>query len=236
MQGFDEADPAQTRRANEPTVPRLRHAIPGIRIAVAGGYFAGEAAVQAHVRGVADALEATRVVTIPDAQAAWAAAALITMSEGAALHLDRLRERPHDFDPAVRDRLLAGAMLPAAWVHKAQKLRRAYREKVLALFDQVDAILAPATPMTAPMIGQKTALFGGVELPVRPNMGIFTQPISFIGLPVVSVPVWLEGDTLPLGVQVIAPPWREDICLRIAHQLEGAGVCRAPVAVGFAGS
>ena len=75
--------------------------------------------------------------------------------------------------------------------------------------------------------------FGGIELPVRPNMGIFTQPISFIGLPVAAVPVWLPGEDLPLGVQVIAAPWREDVCLRIAHQLEMAGVCAAPVAKGF---
>ncbi len=233
MQGFDEADPAQTKRANEPTASRITYPIPGLRIGVATGYFAGDAVAQAHVQVVAKALDASRVVTIPDAQAARAAAFLITMAEGAALHLDRLRERPEDFDPDTRDRLLAGAMLPAVWVEKAQKLRRAYRDKVLRLFEEVDAILAPATPMKAPKIGQKTAMFGGVELPVRPNMGIFTQPISFIGLPVAAVPVWLKGDNLPLGVQVIAAPWREDVCLRIAHQLETAGVCAAPVAKGF---
>ncbi len=235
MQGFDEADSAQTKRVNEPTLSRLAYPIPGLRIGVAAGYFAGDQVAQSHVQVVAKALDASRVVTIPDAQAARAAAFLITMAEGAALHLDRLRTRPEDFDPDTRDRLLAGAMLPAVWVEKAQKLRRAYRDKVLRLFEEVDAILAPATPMKAPKIGQKTAMFGGVELPVRPNMGIFTQPISFIGLPVAAVPVWLEGEDLPLGVQVIAAPWREDVCLRIAHQLETAGVCAAPVAAQFAG-
>lgn len=234
MQGFDEADPAQTKRVNEPTLNRIAYPIPGLRIGVAAGYFAGDAVAQSHVQVVAKALDASRVVTIPDAQAARAAAFLITMAEGAALHLDRLRTRPEDFDPDTRDRLLAGAMLPAVWVEKAQKLRRAYRDRVLRLFEEVDAILAPATPMKAPKIGQKTAIFGGVELPVRPNMGIFTQPISFIGLPVAAVPVWLKGEELPLGVQVIAAPWREDVCLRIAHQLETAGVCAAPVAKGFA--
>ncbi len=233
MQGFDDADPAQTKRVNEPTAGRITYPIPGLRIGVAAGYFAGDPVAQTHVQVVARALDAGRVVTIPDAQAARAAAFLITMAEGAALHLDRLRERPEDFDPDTRDRLLAGAMLPAVWVEKAQKLRRAYRDKVLRLFDEVDAILTPATPMKAPKIGQKTAMFGGVELPVRPNMGIFTQPISFIGLPVAAVPVWLKGDDLPLGVQVIAAPWREDVCLRIAHQLEAAGACAAPVASGF---
>jgi aspartyl-tRNA(Asn)/glutamyl-tRNA(Gln) amidotransferase subunit A len=234
MQGFDEADPAQTKRVNELTFARLKHPIPGLRIAVAGDYFLGSPEVQAQVQKVAKALEVTKTVTLPDAQAARAAAFLITMAEGAALHLDRLRERPDDFDPEVRDRLLAGTMLPAVWVERAQKLRRVYRERVLKLFDGVDAILAPATPMKAPLLGQKTAMFGGVEMPVRPNLGIFTQPISFIGLPVATVPVWQYGEDLPLGVQVIAAPWREDVCLRIAHQLETAGVCKAPVAQGFA--
>ena len=234
MQGFDEADPAQTKRVNEPTAARLKHPIPGLRIAVANDYFTGSAEAQAHVQRVAKALDVTKTITIPDAQAARAAAFLITMAEGAALHMDRLRTRPDDFDPEVRDRLLAGTMLPAVWIERAQKLRRVYRDKVLKLFDEVDAILAPATPMKAPLLGQKTAMFGGIELPVRPNMGIFTQPISFIGLPVAAVPVWLHGEDLPLGVQVIAAPWREDICLRIAHQLEALGVCKAPVAKGFA--
>jgi AtzE family amidohydrolase len=234
LQGFDEADPAQTKRVNEPTFARLKHPIPGLRIAVAGEYFLGAPEVQAQVQKVAKALEVTKTVTLPDAQAARAAAFLITMAEGAALHLDRLRQRPDDFDPEVRDRLLAGTMLPAVWVERAQKLRRVFRDRVLKLFDGVDAILAPATPMKAPLLGQKTAMFGGVELPVRPNLGIFTQPISFIGLPVATVPVWQYGEDLPLGIQVIAAPWREDVCLRIAHQLETAGVCKAPVAQGFA--
>lgn len=234
LQGFDEADPAQTKRVNEPTSARLKHPIPGLRIAVAGDYFLGTPEVQAQVQKVAKALEATKTVTLPDAQAARAAAFIITMAEGATLHLERLRERPDDFDPEVRDRLLAGAMLPGVWVERAQKLRRVFRDRVLKLFDGVDAILAPATPMKAPLLGQKTAMFGGVELPVRPNLGIFTQPISFIGLPVATVPVWQYGEDLPLGIQVIAAPWREDVCLRIAHQLETAGVCKAPVAQGFA--
>lgn len=233
MQGLDEADPAMTKRANEPVSTRLKHGIPGIRIGVADGYFAGEGAARDAVLRVSKALEASRVVSVPDAHAARAAAFLITMSEGAALHLDRLRTQPDEFDPEVRDRLLAGALLPAAWVQKAQKLRRHFRDNVLKLFDKLDAILVPATPMTAPKLGQKTAMFGGVEMPLRPHIGIFTQPFSFIGLPVVSVPVWLEGQALPIGVQIVAAPWREDIPLRIAHQLEGLGVVSAPVARAF---
>jgi Asp-tRNA(Asn)/Glu-tRNA(Gln) amidotransferase A subunit family amidase len=65
---------------------------------------------------------------------------------------------------------------------------------------------------------------------LRPNIGVFTQPISVIGLPVTSVPVWSDGEKLPIGVQVIAPPWREDLALRVARALERDGVVSAPVA------
>jgi Asp-tRNA(Asn)/Glu-tRNA(Gln) amidotransferase A subunit family amidase len=109
-------------------------------------------------------------------------------------------------DPEVRDRLFAGAMVPGAWYVRAQKLRRWYRDEVLKLFDEVDVILAPATPCRAPRLGQKTFVLDGREMPVRPNLGIFTQPISFIGLPVRTVPVRTSGERLPIGVQVIAAP------------------------------
>ncbi len=142
------------------------------------------------------------------------------------MHLDRLRTQAADFDPAVRDRLIAGAMVPATLVNKAQIFRRWYREQVLRLFERYDAILAPATPCTAPKIGQQTFVIDGVEMPVRPNVGIYTQPISFIGLPVVAVPVPLKP--LPIGVQIIAAPWREDVALRIAYALEQAGAVAAP--------
>ena len=117
-------------------------------------------------------------------------------------------------------------MLPAPLLVRAQKFRRWYRDQVLGLFEGIDAILAPATPFTAPRLGQQTVLLDGAELPLRPNIGIFTQPISFVGLPVVVVPVPLQP--LPIGVQIIAPPWREDVVLRIAYSLEKDGVALAP--------
>jgi len=233
MQGPDPEDAACTIRPAEPVAPLLAQDIGGLRIAIAGGYFQNNLfpeAVEA-VGRVAKALGATRTVEIPEAARARAAAYVITTAEGASLHLDRLRQRPDEFDPAVRDRLLAGAMIPAPLVDRAQKFRRWYRAKVLELFKSVDVILAPATPCVAPKLGQATFVLDGVELPVRANIGIHTQPISFIGLPVVAVPVPLEP--MPIGVQIIAAPWREDIALRVAYALERAGVVAAPPPRGF---
>ena len=226
MQGFDAEDPACASRPVEPVTPALEQGADGLRVAVAAGYFkcnSGETCYA--IDRVSAALGANRDIEIPEAQRARSAAFIITATEGASLHLNRLRARARDFDPAVRDRLIAGAMTPASLVVKAQKFRRWYRDQAAKLFDEVDAIIAPATPCTAPLIGQQTFMFGDTELPVRANLGLYTQPISFIGLPVVAVPVPLVP--LPIGVQIIAAPWREDIALRLAHALEVKGVVAA---------
>ncbi|MCK1639852.1 AtzE family amidohydrolase [Bradyrhizobium sp. 157] len=233
MQGLDADDAACTTRPVEPVAPLLAQGVDGLRVAVAGGYFQKNVfpeAVEAVAR-IAKALNATKTVEIPEAARARAAAYVITTTEGASLHLDRLRKRPNDFDPAVRDRLIAGAMVPAPLVDRAQKFRRWYRARVLELFQSVDVIIAPATPCIAPKLGQVNFVLDGVELPVRANIGIHTQPISFIGLPVVAVPVPLEP--MPIGVQIIAAPWREDIALRVAHALERMGVAAAPAPRGL---
>ena len=71
----------------------------------------------------------------------------------------------------------------------------------------------------------------GREVSIRPNLGLYTQPISFIGLPVLAVPVCTPGH-MPAGVQLIAAPWREAVLFRVAHWLERQGVVGALAAGG----
>jgi aspartyl-tRNA(Asn)/glutamyl-tRNA(Gln) amidotransferase subunit A len=233
MQGHDSEDPFCAQRLEGPVSGLLDTGLSGLRIAEAGGYFRKNLMPEATraVPHICDALGVDHVIELPEAARARAAAYVITTSEGAALHLVRLRERAGDFDPDVRDRLIAGAMVPASMLIQAQKFRRWYQQAMLRVFDEVDAVIAPATPCAAPALGQKTMVLDGVELPVRANLGVFTQPISFAGLPVVSVPV---AGSMPIGVQIIAAPWREDIALRIARHLEatGAAVAQRPAVVG----
>src|SRR6185436_5932329 len=110
MQGHDPEDPVCADRPVEPTLPLIGRGTSGLRIAVAGGYFRRGASPEAlgAVTQVAKALGATREIELPEAARARAAAFVISTTEGAALHLDRLRTRANDFDPAVRDRLFAG--------------------------------------------------------------------------------------------------------------------------------
>ncbi|MGC4075361.1 MAG: AtzE family amidohydrolase [Nibricoccus sp.] len=232
MQGFDPRDAACTTRAPEFVLPSLEKTPAGLRIATLGGYFEKNATPQAlaAVATIAAALGATARTEIPEAALARAAGYTISACEGGQLHLERLRTRATDFDPNMRDRLLAGALTPAAWYTHAQRFRAWWREQVRTVFERVDILLAPATPVSATLLGQPTMKLDGVEMLVRPNLGIFTQPISFAGLPVVAVPIHKPGE-MPIAVQIIGAPWTESMLLRIARQLEKSGVCTAPVAV-----
>ena len=185
----------------------------GLRIAVLDGHFArgGEPEAFAAVAQVAAALGVSRRVAIPEAHRARAAAMVITASEGANVHLADLKRRPQDFDPLTRDRFLAGALMPAAVYVQAQRFRAWYRARVAELFREVDVLLAPTTPCPAPRIGEERVLLDGVEVMVRPNLGVYTQPLSFIGLPVLSVPVATPGP-MPLGVQLSARPSGRRTC------------------------
>jgi amidase/aspartyl-tRNA(Asn)/glutamyl-tRNA(Gln) amidotransferase subunit A len=236
LQGFDAADAACVARPVEPTVTTLGEGTRGLRIAVLGGYFAAHAgpAAQQAVARVAAALGAGTTVELPEAARARAAAFLISNAEGGALHLGDLRTRTRDFEPLSRDRFLAGALLPAAWVQQAQRVRRWFALRAAELLRDVDVLIAPATPVVAPPIGSDWIEVNGQRLPARPSLGLLTQPLSCIGLPVCAVPVWGCHERLPIGVQLVAAPWREDHALRVAHALERAGVASAPVAAGDA--
>jgi AtzE family amidohydrolase len=232
LQGPDPEDPVCSERPASPVVPSLGRGVDGLRIAVAEGYFAQGAEPEAieAVAAVAKALGVTRGVTFPEPHRARAAAMVITAAEGAQQHLALLRTRAADFDPLTRDRFLAGALVPAALVLRAQRFRAWYRARVQEIFRDVDVVLAPTTPCVAPPIGKTdTGVIGGMPVFVRAHLGVFTQPLSFIGLPVISVPVARPGQ-LPIGAQLVGAPWAEATLFRVAAALEATGAVAAPVA------
>jgi len=227
MQGPDPLDPGCHALNVQPVSHRLMQGIEGLRVGVLGGYFHDNATPPAResLAAAASALGARDEVEWPDAALARAAAFIVTASEGGSLHLADLRAHAADFEPLSVDRFISGALQPAHWYLRAQRFRRQYRDKVNALFGQWDILLAPATPVAAPPIGSEWIDINGTRLPCRPSMGLLTQPVSFMGCPVVAAPFWPSGTGgLPLGVQVIAAPWREDLALRAAHVLQASGV------------
>ena len=227
-------DPAWAGKPVEATSTQLIDDLKELRIGILGGYFEdyADAAMREAMLTVAKAFEKTSPVVWPMAEEARAAAFVITASESGNLHLESLRKRPNDFDTATRGRLLANAFTPASWYVQAQRFRRKFVDDVLKLFADVDILLAPATPCAAIPIGTHNIRLNHADMPARAAMGILTQPISLVGLPVVTVPVH-RPDELPLGVQIIGAPWRELNCLRVAAFLERKGIASAPVARAF---
>jgi 1-carboxybiuret hydrolase len=99
--------------------------------------------------------------------------------------------------------------------------RHAYLEAV-ELFSRFDLLIAAAAPSIAPRVGQETITINDRSIPTKAGLGLLTQPLSCIGLPVCTAPIW--PGQMPIGVQLIAAPWREDLCLAAARALERSGV------------
>lgn len=223
LQGHDPQDAFQANRPADPAQLGLEER--GQRCALLGGFFStwcDDDARDALAR-VARALDIDDEVTLPEAELARSAAFILTACEGGNHYLPALRAAPERFEPASRERLLAGAMLPAAWYVQAQRFRRHFQQQVLPLFERFDVLIAPATPCVAPLIGQETIHINNTDLPSRASMGMLTQPISFLGLPVCSVPLATTSG-LPIGLQLIAAPFNEAAALRVAFALEQQGI------------
>jgi AtzE family amidohydrolase len=230
-QSPDSHDHACAQKPVEPTRSKLAQGIDGLRIARLTGYFDQHATPLARQASqlAARALHTTAEIELPEVALARAAAYIITGSEGGALHLPTIRTQYNDYEPHSRDRFMAGALAPAAWYMKAQHFRAWFQQQAKKIFEQVDILIAPATPCEAWPIGTEWIDLNGTRFPARASMGLFTQPISFIGLPVAAVPIHQAGQ-LPVGVQVIAAPWREDLALRVAAHLQQSGLAQATVA------
>lgn len=231
LQGHDAEDAFQAKVAPQPALALLEKGSQGLRCAVLGGYFQrfSDSDAQQAVATAARALEASEQLELDEMDMARASAFIITASEGGNRYLPMLRSQPERFEPLSRERLLAGAMLPSAWYIQAQRFRRYFQQKMLALFADFDVLIAPATPCSATLIGQETMQINGQTLSVRASMGMLTQPISFLGLPVTTVPL-RTASGLPIGLQLIAAPFQEANSLRAARALEQMGVAVASAA------
>lgn len=231
MLGHDAGDHACNEDAPNPLTTTERP----LRVGLATGYFRtgefmeAEAAVSLCASALQNAGCSVREVELPLVAEARAAAFVITNVESAQLHRQRLQSRANDFDPDTRGRLLAGNLLPSAWYVQAQRVRRLYARVAAEAMQDIDILLAPATPFTAPRIGEKTVTLGGEIVGLRANIGYFTQPISCIGLPVVAAPIH-AADRMPIAAQLIGRPWHEADCLAAGALLQAAGVCDSPVA------
>lgn len=208
-----------------------------LRVGLLGGWFqtGGQADVLKAARIVSEALGGREEVTLALAKAGRSAAFLLTAAEGGRRHLGSLRQNPMAFDPATRDRLIAGALLPASVVAEAEAVAQASIDELLGALETFDVLVAPATPSVAPDIAAGTIEIDGKMVSARANLGLYTQPLSLAGVPVLSVPLNRPGQ-LPIGVQLVAGRGREEMLFDVAQRLVDGGIVAVDVPQPFAGT
>jgi len=231
----DARDPVCREQSSEPVLPLLNKDTASLRVARLDGYFTESlsGAVAAAVESVCVSIGVTELLELPSPELARSAAYLITAAEGGCFHRDRLRSRAADFDPATRARFIAGSLTPSSWYLQAQRFRSVWQSEMARIFEDIDVLIAPTTPMTAPFLDGKTFTFRGKEVPLRPNIGVFTQPITLIGLPVLAVPIVIPGQ-LPTAIQLITRSDNEQQLLQLARKLEQSGICTPSLCLGEA--
>jgi aspartyl-tRNA(Asn)/glutamyl-tRNA(Gln) amidotransferase subunit A len=146
---------------------------------------------------------------------------LVMLPEAAEAHLPWLRTRLEEYGPDVRARLIAGMLLPASATVTGQRARRALFQEAIPLLRRFDLLVAPAMPVTAPMIDEDVVRVGERELPYRLALIPFNSPWSCLGLPVVTVPCGLV-DGLPVGLAIVGRRFEEATALRAAHRYQQA--------------
>ncbi len=160
-----------------------------------------------------------------DATAARYAAGMISRIECAQVHRDLLYNAPHLMGEQLRRRVEIGALLPADTWFTANAARDRARASVAALYDehQLDAILAPTTPVTAPLVGDETITYAdGSSEDTGAALTRLTAPWNATGQPVFAIPAGLDDGGMPIGLSLVGRPDEEWALADLAHALEQA--------------
>ena len=226
--GYDRRDPACSRHPVVDFVPDEGCSVRGIRIGFAGSFFERlnsdvELCVRGAIARAASLGAEVKPVVVPDIAALNAVGRVILLAEASAA-MEPYRERRKSFGPDVLALLDQGRLVPATDYINAQRLRRAMRREFQKLWSEVDCLVVPTTPHTAPRIGETTVRFDGRDEDARLAATRLVRGINVLGLPALSMPCGLSSGGLPIGLQVVGPAFQEALILRIGAALEDDGV------------
>jgi aspartyl-tRNA(Asn)/glutamyl-tRNA(Gln) amidotransferase subunit A len=221
---------------DDPTgyVPPANANLSGLRIGWPKNFFMEqvdpevEAAVRCAFQTAAAAGARVIEIEMPDMNALRAAAATCLLVEAVTVVRPYL-DRRADFGADVLAMLDQGKVIPAIDYIEALRTRRRIGRQFARLFEQVDCIFSPTTPIIAPTIGQTTVEIRGVTEEVRTAATRFTRVVNALGLPAISIPCGFSTSGLPIGLQIIAAARQEDLLLRIAAAMEDALAHSAPL-------
>lgn len=219
--GYDPNDPFSVKVPVKDVIAHLPDGVHGWRVALArDSYFEdADAEVLSAVRQAAKVFERAGAqvseVPFPSAFEAAQTNALMTQSEAAAYHGDRLVSQPDDFGRDVLKRMQNGAAYSSTEVILARQMQAVLRRQYEHFFKDFDILLTPTTPIPAP-------LKGGDALERARLLTRFTAPFNLTGLPALSLPCGFTSQGLPIGLQIVSRPWAEAEVLRAGYAFEQA--------------
>jgi aspartyl-tRNA(Asn)/glutamyl-tRNA(Gln) amidotransferase subunit A len=233
--GFDPKDPQSSDEPVQNYLKSIGKSVKGMKIGIIKGYF--EQSLVGEVRRAFD--EALRTlksfgmkvqeITIPHIDLVPAAQAASTRPESNSDHDHYLRTRPRDYSPGLLYTLIAGLLTSAPVYVTGQRVRRLICEEFDRAFESVQIIVAPTIFAPAPTIDECNRGYieaDGKKINLQDRAGNFltryTIPFNITGLPDMSICCGLSTNGLPIGMQIVAPPFREDVVFQVAAAYESA--------------
>jgi len=213
-------------------VPPSSVDIRGLRIGLPENYFFDRLDLEV-ARAVRNAVQTAaalgaRIVDLkaPDMDAIDVVGRVILLVEAAAC-LRPYLDRRADFGTDVLALLDQGRLVSASDYLDAQRLRRILAREFAGLWTQVDCILTPMTPITAPKIGQtevqlRSSSAGSTTVDTRLASTRFSRGMNVLGIPALSLPCGLTEARMPIGLQILAAPRMEDLLFRVGAAIEDA--------------
>ncbi|THD54981.1 MAG: amidase [Bradyrhizobium sp.] len=228
MAGADPEDPTAVAGPLPDYIAATTGSIKGLTVGVPTAFYVDD--LDAEVAGVLDATiamlkrEGANVVQVelPDQRQLTAASQLVLAVEAAAFHKRWMIERPQDYGPQVLMRLQNGLAIPGVLYLEAMRWRGPALAAHLAAVADVDAMIAPVSPIAAPTIAESDVGNGPDAEAVIQRLTRFTRPINYLGLPSLAIPAGFTRGGLPVGMQLVGRSFDEATLLRIGAAFQRA--------------
>jgi aspartyl-tRNA(Asn)/glutamyl-tRNA(Gln) amidotransferase subunit A len=144
----------------------------------------------------------------------------LRLGESAEIHMKWLQTRPEDYGEDVRKMLMQGTEVYAVDYIRSHRYRKYLRSEFIKLLQNVDVLIMPTTPLTAPGFDEPTVVIGDKTFPVYQALSRNTIAFNSTGLPAINVPAGFSKNNMPVGIQMVGLPFDEAKILSLAYAYE----------------